>query len=90
MVNDYTNARGIEIGDIDIMQNFSFFEAQKSYAEEILNGFQGKFFYKRKINLEVAEGKKKEAKTDFRRDKKRKSFRKESVKQKTKRRRRRK
>jgi len=90
MINDYTNIRGIDIGAIDILKNFSFFEADKSYTKEILEGFKGRSFKKRKISLEVADSRKKEAKSDFGRNKKRKSFRKGSVKPKAKRKRRRK
>jgi ATP-dependent RNA helicase DeaD len=90
MVNDYSNNRNIEIGEIDIKKNFSFFEADKSYTEEILEGFKGKTFKKRKVNVEVTEGTKKTARSGFGKNKKRKSFRKESVKPKAQRKRRRK
>ena len=90
MINDYTNIRGIDIGAIDILKNFSFFEADKSYTKEILKGFKGRSFKKRKISLEVADSKKKETKSDFGRNKERKSFKKGSVKPKAKRKRRRK
>ncbi len=90
MINDYTNIRDINIGEIDILRNFSFFEADKLFTEEILQGFKGKVFKKRKINLEVAEGKKKEVKSDSGRTKKMKGFKKGSAKRKEKRKRRRK
>jgi len=47
--------------------------------EEILKGFRGKAFHKRKINLEVAEGKKRSARSDSGRYKKRDSFKRKSV-----------
>jgi len=87
MINNYTNVRGIEIGEIDILKNFSFFEADKLFTEEISKGFEGKTFNKRKINLEIAEPKKKKGKPDFSRNKKRNSFKKKSVKPKAKRKR---
>ena len=90
MINDYTNIRDIEIGAIEILKNFSFFEANKLYAEEILKGFRGKAFKKRKIILEVAEGKKKEGKFDSGRNKKRDSYKRKSEGRKTERKRRRK
>lgn len=89
MINDYTNIRNIDIGEIDIKKSFSFFEADKLYTEEILKGFKGEAFKKRKINIEIAEGKKKDAKSYSGRNKKRNSFRKESVIPKAKRKRRR-
>ncbi len=90
MINDYTNIRDIEIGEIDIRKNFSFFDADKSYTEDILEGFKGGVFKKRKINLEVAEGKKREGKSNSFRNKKRDSFKRKSVGRKTERKRRKK
>jgi ATP-dependent RNA helicase DeaD len=90
MINNYTNIRGIDVGAIDILKNFSFFEADKTYTKEILKGFKERVFNKRKISVEVADSRKKEAKSDFGRNKKRKSFRKGSVKPKVRRKRRRK
>ncbi len=90
MINDYTNIRDIEIGAIEILKNFSFFEADNLYTGEILKGFKGREFKKRKINLEIAEGKKKEGKIDSGRNKKRDSYKRKSVGRKTERKRRRK
>lgn len=90
MVNDFTNIRDIEIGGIDIMKNFSFFEVDKSYTEKILECFKEKEYKKRKINVEVAEGKKKEVKSKSgRNSKKRNNFKKKNESQKGKRKRRR-
>ena len=58
MVNDYTGVRNIDIGDIEILKNFSFFEADSNYKDKILDGFQNKSFKKRKIGIEIASGKK--------------------------------
>lgn len=57
LINDFTRTDDIEIGDIEIMNNFSFFEIDKNYTEELLNAFSGKEYKKRKIILEVAESK---------------------------------
>jgi len=87
MINDYTNVRNIEIGEIEILKNFSFFEADKSYTEKILKGFIGKEFKKRKINVEVSEGRKKATRSDFGRNKKRDSYERKSEGRKAERRR---
>ena len=79
MINDYSNNRNIDIGEIEILKNFSFFEADKLFTDDILLGFKGKSFKKRKINLEVAEGKKRSARSDSGRYKKRDSFKRKSV-----------
>jgi ATP-dependent RNA helicase DeaD len=58
MVNDYTGIRNIEIGEIEILKTFSFFEADSEYTDEILSGFNGKKFKSRQIGVEVAGDKK--------------------------------
>src|SRR5574338_493091 len=55
MINDFTGIRGIDIGEIEILKNFSFFEAESAYQNEIIEGFKGKKLKKRDINLEIAE-----------------------------------
>ncbi len=87
MINDYTNIRNIEIGEIDIKKNFSFFEVDELYKDDLLKGFKGKLFKKRKINLEVAEGKKRETRSYSMRNKKRTNFKRKSSKAKVKRKR---
>jgi ATP-dependent RNA helicase DeaD len=88
MIKDFTNVRDIEIGEIDIRKNFSFFEVDKAYTEKVLDEFTGRVFKKRKINVEVAEGKKRERRTDFGRDKKKDNYKRKSVGRKTERKRR--
>lgn len=58
IINDYTGIRNIEIGEIEILKSFSFFEADSSFTDKILKAFANKEYKKRKINLEVAESKK--------------------------------
>lgn len=55
MINDFTGIRNIDIGEIDIMKNFSFFEADSNYQSEVLEGFKGQRLKKREISVEVAE-----------------------------------
>lgn len=55
MINDFTGIRNIDIGEIDIMKNFSFFEADSNYQSEVIEGFKGQRLMKREINVEVAE-----------------------------------
>lgn len=55
MINDFTGIRNIDIGEIDIMKNFSFFEADENYQNDIMEGFKGQKLKKREISVEVAE-----------------------------------
>jgi ATP-dependent RNA helicase DeaD len=40
MINENTRQRNIEIGKIDILRNFSFFEVDSSYENDIRNAFK--------------------------------------------------
>jgi ATP-dependent RNA helicase DeaD len=55
MINDFTGIRDIEVGQIEILKNFSFFEANSQYQSDILKSFSGKLLRKREINIEIAE-----------------------------------
>ncbi len=55
MINDFTGMRDIEIGEIEILKTFSFFEADTAFQNEIIEGFKGQKLKKRDINLEIAE-----------------------------------
>ncbi len=57
MINDYTRTKDIEIGEIEILQNYSFFEIESSYADSIISSFKDKKLKKRDIIVEVSESK---------------------------------
>jgi ATP-dependent RNA helicase DeaD len=57
MINDYTNIRDIEIGEIEILNNFSFFETDSNYAEVVLKSFSNKKFRNRQVAVEIASQK---------------------------------
>lgn len=59
MINDFTGTTDIEIGEIEILKTFSFFEVDSDYADKILFAFRNKYFGKRKISVEVSEGRNK-------------------------------
>jgi ATP-dependent RNA helicase DeaD len=44
LINDNCKERGIEIGKIDIMKKFGFFEVDSKYEKDILSGFKNKKF----------------------------------------------
>ena len=54
MIKDFSGIKDIDIGAIDIMQNFSFFETDSDYTDKILKGFKNKELKNRKIVLEIA------------------------------------
>jgi ATP-dependent RNA helicase DeaD len=55
MINDFTGMRDIAVGEIEILKNFSFFEADTQFQNQIIDGFKGQKLKKREINLEIAE-----------------------------------
>ena len=68
LINDITGVRDINIGEIEILKSFSFFELDENYSGDLLKAFKNKEFKKRKIVLEIAASKGAESK---RRDRKR-------------------
>ena len=45
----------VDVGRIDLMQSFSFFECPEEYTEEILTGMDGVNYKGRQVHVEVAE-----------------------------------
>lgn len=72
MINEFTGIEDINVGQIEILKNFSFFEADSNYHSEIMNSFKNKSLKSRQINLEVSE-KKKNNKSNFSKSKQKKS-----------------
>jgi ATP-dependent RNA helicase DeaD len=64
MINDYTGKRNIEIGEIEILKNFSFFEADSAHQDLILKSFNNKKMNNRRIAVETADNKKKSGKSN--------------------------
>lgn len=58
MIKDYSGIKSIDIGEIDIKKNFSFFETESNYGNEILNGFNNEAFNGREIKVETASANK--------------------------------
>ncbi len=55
MINDHTQDRDINIGDIDIKDSFSFFEVGKRHTEKILDSLKHQKYKGRQLRVEVAE-----------------------------------
>ena len=54
IINDNTRTRNIEVGKIDLMKRFSFFEVDKKYEKEIIEGFKDADFRGTKISVELS------------------------------------
>src|SRR5574344_2272266 len=57
MINDFTHDRDIEIGRIDILDNFSYVEIIESKADEVNEAFEGAKVRGRDISVEIAQSK---------------------------------
>ncbi|MFB6319027.1 DEAD/DEAH box helicase [Saccharicrinis sp. FJH54] len=55
MINDFTQVRNIEIGEIDIKKKYAFFEVDSSYESTIIKSFGRHSLKGRKLNVEVAQ-----------------------------------
>ncbi|MCX6150693.1 MAG: DEAD/DEAH box helicase [Ignavibacteriales bacterium] len=64
MISEFTGKRNIEIGAIEILQNFSFFEVDSNYADAILKSFENKKLRNRQISVEVAAARKSEGRSE--------------------------
>lgn len=54
LINRCTHKRTIEIGRIDLMKSFSFFEVDEQYASMILSSFKGVEYNGRDVAVEIA------------------------------------
>jgi ATP-dependent RNA helicase DeaD len=57
LINECTRKRDIEIGKIEIMKKFSFFEVDSSFSNRLIKGFEGVEFEGTKIVIEMAQDK---------------------------------
>ena len=55
LINEQTRNRNIPVGKIDLLKNFSFFEVEKRFEDEIKKAFKGAFFDGIKVHLDVAK-----------------------------------
>ncbi len=55
LVNEATKERNIEIGRIDVMKSFSFFEIDKQYTDKVLDGLNDAVFEGVSVSSEIAK-----------------------------------
>ena len=69
IINENTNNPNIEIGKIDIMKGFSFFEVDKDYENIILRSFNNSKFKSQKITVEISDSKPQNADNQYQKKK---------------------
>jgi len=57
LVNEYTRNRNLQIGKIDILQGFSFFEVESSAEKDVLEGFSDSQWNGYKLTVEISKPK---------------------------------
>ncbi len=55
LINETTRNRNIPVGKIDLLKNFSFFEVEKRYEDDVRKAFKSAFFDGIKIHLDIAK-----------------------------------
>jgi ATP-dependent RNA helicase DeaD len=58
LINQNTPGKSIDIGSIEVLKGFSFFEIDSNYEKEITKAFKNARFRGQKVNIEVANKKK--------------------------------
>ena len=57
LVNEYMPNKNVEIGNIEILKSFSFFEIDKRYENEVLKNFSKAQFKGQRIGIDIAKSK---------------------------------
>jgi ATP-dependent RNA helicase DeaD len=57
LINQNMPGKSVEIGNIEVLKGFSFFEIDKRYEREIISAFKDASFKGQRIGIEVAKGK---------------------------------
>ncbi len=55
MINKNSSKRGIEIGEIDILRNFTFFNIEKGFEKDLIKGMNKSVFKGEKLAVSVAK-----------------------------------
>jgi ATP-dependent RNA helicase DeaD len=71
LINKNTTGRKIPLGQIDLMLNFSFFEVEESYTDNLIESLKDVNYMNRKVIVEIAQEKQKDdgERRNFRKDK---------------------
>ena len=54
MVNTNVKGKRVNIGKIELMKNFSFFEIEDNAAQKVIDSLKGLIYNNRKISVEIA------------------------------------
>ncbi|MBT6764281.1 MAG: ATP-dependent helicase, partial [Prolixibacteraceae bacterium] len=57
LINQNLPNKNVEIGNIEVLKSFSFFEVDKRYENELLKAFKNATYKGQRIGIDVAKGK---------------------------------
>ena len=57
MINQNLPGKSVEIGSIEILRNFSFFEVDKKYEKEVLKSLKGATYKGQRVGVDIADKK---------------------------------
>lgn len=68
LINDYTKKRNIAIGKIEILKGFSFFEVDRKFEKDVINGFRDATFKGYPVQVDISKPDPKKSKKSERDD----------------------
>ncbi len=57
LINQHLPDKSVEIGDIEVMKSFSFFEVDQRFEKQVLKTFKNTTFKGKKMSIDIAHGK---------------------------------
>jgi len=57
LINQNMPGKSVEIGSIEVLKGFSFFEVDKRYESEMIKAFKDVTYKGQRVGIEVAKGK---------------------------------
>ena len=58
LINQQMPGKNVEIGSIEVLKGFSFFELDNRFEKDIIKAFKNARFKGQKVNIEIANKKK--------------------------------
>lgn len=57
LINQNLSNKSVEIGNIEVLKNFSFFEVDKRYEKDVLKAFKNARYKGQRVGIDIAKGK---------------------------------
>ena len=57
LINKYLSQKSVEIGNIEVLKSFSFFEVDSKYEKDVLRAFKNARYKGQRIGIDIAKKK---------------------------------